>query len=68
MSAGQIGGKTAFIGDQVRIVAKDDFYAYINGWEGTIQGLKDGHLEVVCQRDDGEKTFFVPGDQLAFVG
>jgi hypothetical protein len=66
VSTGKIGGRTVFICDEVKVVAKDEFFSHINGWEGTIQGLNNGLFEVLCQREDGEKTFFIPGDQLAF--
>ena len=68
MSAtGTISGKTAFIGDKVQIVAADDFFAFCDGWHGTIQGLKNGLFQVECERQDGIKTLFVPGKQLANV-
>lgn len=52
-------------GQAVLIVAKDEFYAFVNGWHGRIAGINNGLIEVRCARADGEKTLFVPADQLA---
>lgn len=52
------------INDCVEIVAKDDFYAFVDGWRGVIVGWQSGCAEVLCLRPDGPKTLFVPEDQL----
>ncbi|AVO42737.1 hypothetical protein [Simplicispira suum] len=52
-------------GDWVVIHAKDDFFAFVDGWRGTVQGTNEGLYEVACMRPDGMKTLFVPADQLA---
>lgn len=53
------------IGDSVIITAKDDFYAFVDGWCGRVMAFQSGCAVVVCQRPEGEKTFWVPPDQLA---
>jgi hypothetical protein len=65
--ASTISGKIPFVGDRVQIVAADEFFAYCDGWKGTVQGLNEGLFEVECQREDGNKTLFVPGAQLAML-
>jgi len=52
------------VGDLVLITAKDDFFAFVDGWPGRVSGFNNGLVEVKCQREDGEKTFYVPADQL----
>lgn len=55
-------------GDKVMVVAKGDFYAFVDGWCGTVRGLNMGLLEVVCPAattgPDAEKVLFVPADEL----
>ena len=55
------------IGKEVVIVASDDFYAYVNGWAGTLKGFESGH-GIVHVPDGyvrcGYKRFLVPPDQL----
>lgn len=58
-------GSSFDAGDWVVIHAKDDFFAYVDGWRGTVHGMNNGLYEVQCMRHDGEKTLFVPPEQLA---
>ena len=51
-------------GQAVIITAKDEFFAFVDGWRGTITGLNNGLIVVECARIDGVKTLFVPADQL----
>lgn len=51
-------------GDPVTIRAKDDFFAFVDGWQGRVVGWNNGAAVVDCRRPDGLKTFFVPPDQL----
>lgn len=53
------------IGSRVVVRAKDDFYAFIDGWRGTIARFQQGFAVVECMRSDGLKTFFVPPSELA---
>jgi len=53
-------------GDRVIINAKDDFFAYVDGWRGQVTGFNSGLAVVVCQHEGIEKTFFVSADQLVF--
>jgi hypothetical protein len=61
-------------GDRVIIMAKDDFFAFVDGWRGQVTGFNSGLVVVVCKSSedvDGiptliDKTFFVPADQLGF--
>lgn len=52
------------VGDSVMVTAKDDFYAYIDGWRGRVIGFQAGCVNVKVPRDDIEMEFFVPADQL----
>ncbi|KAI3589310.1 hypothetical protein D9X30_4893 [Cupriavidus sp. U2] len=53
------------VGDRVRVRAADDFYAYIDGWTGTVHGYKSGYVEVHCTGDAGQPLeFLVPFEQL----
>lgn len=52
-------------GDKVIICAADDEYAFVDGWRGTVTGFQSGHVEVTCQRPDGEKLLYVPQGQLS---
>jgi len=51
-------------GDRVIITARDEFYAFVDGWQGRVTGWNSGHAEVTCQRADGEKILLVPAEQL----
>lgn len=51
-------------GDKVVITAKGEFFAFVDGWRGTVTGLNNGLVTVECLRVDGVKTLFVPADQL----
>lgn len=53
------------VGDKVIVTAKNEFYAYVDGWRGVVRGFNNGYAKVICQRDDGEKTLFVPLEELA---
>jgi len=52
------------LGKHVLIVAKDDFYGFIDGWTGFVSGKQSGCVWVECVREDGTKSFLVPPDQL----
>jgi hypothetical protein len=52
-------------GDAVLITAKDEYFAFVDGWRGTVTGLNNGLVVVECARVDGLKTLFVPADELA---
>jgi hypothetical protein len=55
-------------GDYVMVTAKDDFYAYIDGWRGRVgsaEGLPDGNVRVEVADEGITKLFIVPADQLA---
>lgn len=52
------------VGDAVVIHAKGEFFAFVDGWRGTFTGWNNGHAVIVCERIDGQKTLFVPPDQL----
>lgn len=51
-------------GARVRVVAADEFYEFIDGWEGECIGWRGGFPEIACQREDGIKLFLVPAAQL----
>lgn len=51
-------------GDAVIITAKDEYFAFVDGWRGTVTGNNNGLVVVECARVDGLKTFYVPADQL----
>lgn len=51
-------------GRRVLIVAKDEFYGFIDGWVGFVSGSQAGCYWVECVREDGTKSFLVPPDQL----
>lgn len=52
-------------GDHVVIVSAGEFYAFVDGWQGRVVGWQGGHAEILCRRPDGDKTLWVPPDQLA---
>lgn len=52
-------------GDAVLITAKDEYFAFVDGWRGTVAGLNNGLVVVECARVDGLKTLFIPADELA---
>ena len=56
------------VGDPVQITPKgkdaQKFWAFVDGWTGKVGGINNGAVEVVCQRDDGTKTFFVQPENL----
>ena len=55
-------------GDRVQITPQtpDDkkFWAFVDGWTGTVTGINMGNVIVTCERQDGQKTFFVPPANL----
>lgn len=63
------------IGDRALICARDHFYAFVDGWRGTVSGFQSGQVVVVGpgmvdgrQSTDPQTpqiTLFVPADQLA---
>lgn len=59
-----MNGAGLVIGSAVTIAAIDDYYAFIDGWRGTITNTLNGLFVVVCEREDGPKTFLIPPDQL----
>lgn len=58
-------------GQTVRIRAKDDFYAYCDGWFGRVAGWNTGYLIVLVTRFDPDLgrdstlELLVPEDQLS---
>ncbi|RQQ20799.1 hypothetical protein DF107_05805 [Burkholderia stagnalis] len=62
-------------GDRVRVDARDEFYAFIDGWRATViahgpraanpvhSQVPDGYCAIEAE---GGKIFLVPHDQLAF--
>lgn len=53
------------VGDRVRVRAADDFYAYIDGWVGSVHAYKSGYVAVHCEGEGGQVLeFLVPADQL----
>jgi hypothetical protein len=60
-------------GDPVMIVAKDQEYAFVDGWRGRVgarDGLPDGYVRVMVKDDEMDgvtKQFFVPCDQVALM-
>lgn len=53
------------IGAPVVICAADDFYAYIDGWTGSVIDYVNGYAKVLCTNKDGQLVeFLVPPDQL----
>lgn len=51
-------------GDRVVVMAKDDFYAYIDGWCGVVVGFQSGCVDVMVEKEGLDMEFFVPPDQL----
>ncbi|MGZ5817888.1 MAG: hypothetical protein ACXWJD_03990 [Burkholderiaceae bacterium] len=56
-------------GARVRIVAADEFYAYVDGWEGVIPFpcWKSGYVIVHCKAEGRTLEFLVPPDQLQVI-
>lgn len=57
------------VGDSVQITPRTQdaraFWAFVDGWHGTVRGAgQGGRFVVVCQREDGPKTFYVEPDSL----
>lgn len=51
-------------GDAVIVVAKGDFFAFVDGWRGVVQGFNNGLVQVKCDRVDGVKTLYIPANEL----
>lgn len=52
-------------GVRVVIVAKDDFFAFVHGWHGVVDGLNNGLVHVRTDNPDGQTiSLFVPAEQL----
>lgn len=52
-------------GMRVVILAKDDFFAFVNGWDGIVAGLNNGLVHVSALNPDGQTiSLFVPAEQL----
>jgi ribosomal protein L21E len=57
-------------GDLVMVTAKDDFYAYIDGWRGRVgssEGVPGGHVAVEVSDEGLTKRFIVPVDEVALM-
>lgn len=63
------------IGDRALICARDEFYAFVDGWRGTVSGFQSGCVVIVGPGMVGNGmqgtsdnapgiTLFVPADQL----
>ncbi|SAK68202.1 hypothetical protein AWB76_04068 [Caballeronia temeraria] len=58
-------------GERVMVTAKDDFYAYIDGWRGRVgsfEGIPGGHVRVEVPDEGVTKLFIVPVDQVVRCG
>jgi hypothetical protein len=54
------------VGDRVMVTAKDDFYAYIDGWRGRVFAFESWGAVWIKVDDEGvDKRFLVPADELA---
>lgn len=57
-------------GDRVMVTAKDDFYAFIDGWRGRVgssEGVPGGHVAVEMVDEGIDKRFIVPADQVVLM-
>jgi ribosomal protein L21E len=52
------------VGDHVIVEAKDDFYAYIDGWRGRVTGHEAGCVRIEVSDEGLQKVFLVPADEL----
>ncbi|WP_250479130.1 MULTISPECIES: hypothetical protein [unclassified Caballeronia] len=55
------------VGDRVMVTAKDDFYAYIDGWRGRVgsfEGMPAGYVRVMVEGEGITKEFPLPVDQV----
>ncbi|WP_250479027.1 MULTISPECIES: hypothetical protein [unclassified Caballeronia] len=62
--------RTFSTGDRVMITAKDDFYAYIDGWRGLVgsfEGIPGGHVRVEVPDEGVTKVFIVPVDEIVLM-
>lgn len=52
------------VGDPVIVTAKDDFYAFIDGWRGRVTGHEAGCVRIEVPHEGLQKVFLVPADEL----
>lgn len=52
------------VGDHVVVEAKDEFYAYIDGWRGRVTGHEAGCVRIEVAHEGLQKVFLVPADEL----
>ncbi len=53
------------LGAAVTVAAADDYYKFIDGWDGTVTGYNAGCVQIDCINPDGQAVqFLVPADQL----
>lgn len=61
----------ADIGRPAIVRAADHFYAFVDGWEGSITGVANGLATLEVEQEEGgevvKKVFIIPADQLAAV-
>lgn len=58
-------GDTFLIGSPVTVAAADEFYAFIDGWNGKVIGFDRGLVTVECIGEELQKLEFqVPPEQL----
>jgi hypothetical protein len=58
------------VGDRVMVTAKDEDYAFIDGWRGRVverETLPGGWVAVECVDEGIEKQFIVPVDQVTLL-
>jgi hypothetical protein len=53
------------VADRVMVTAKDDSYAYIDGWRGRVIGFESGAVWIKVDDEGVDKRFLVPADELA---
>lgn len=52
------------VGDTVLCTAKDDFWAFIDGWRLTVEGFQDGLVRCIRYDEGVKKTFYIQANQL----
>jgi hypothetical protein len=61
------GAEMFLVGQRVQITPKGrearEFWSFVDGWIGTVQGLNNGNVEVLSQG----KTFFVQPENLTAI-
>lgn len=60
-------GALLLVGQAVTVRAADDFYAFIDGWRGTVYSYEAGSVWIECVRQGVTLRFLVPADQLEAV-